>query len=84
MQILSRFRHWKLQKRIPGYRKCKMTHACSKSHNGSAGPLEYKGGINIFSNSIEKYNLRHVQCIGDGETESNEKAVDAKLYGDFT
>ena len=37
-----------------------------------------------FSKSIEKYNLRYVHYIGDGETASYKKIVDAKLYGDFT
>ena len=46
--------------------------------------MESKGAINIFSKSIEKYNLRYVHYIGDGETASYKKIVDAKLYGDFT
>ena len=36
-------------------------------HSGSAGPMESKGAINIFSKSIEKYNLSYVHYIGDGE-----------------
>ena len=61
-----------------------MTHTCSKYHSGSAGSMESKGAINIFSKSIEKYNLRYVHYIGDGDTESCKKVVGAKLYGDFT
>ena len=40
--------------------------------------------IYIFSKSIEKYNLRYVHYIGDGDTKSYKKVVGAKLYGDFT
>ena len=40
--------------------------------------------IYIYSKSIEKYNLRYVHYIGDGDTKSYKKVVGAKLYGDFT
>ena len=41
--------------------------------------MESKGAINIFSNSIEKYNLWYVHYIGDGDIESYKKVVDSKL-----
>ena len=60
------------------------SHTCSKNHNGSAGSMESKGAINIFSNSIEKYNLWYVHYIGDGDIASYKKVADSKFYGDFT
>ena len=30
----------------------------AKNHNGSTGSMVAKGAINIFSNSIEKYNFK--------------------------
>ena len=45
-----------------------MTHTCSKNHSGSTGSMESKGAINIFSKSIEKYNLRFKVCSGDEDT----------------
>ena len=88
VQVFSKFCHscskWESQKGTPKHEKWKVTHTCSKNHGGSAGSVESKGAINIFSKSIEKYNLRYVHYIGDGDTESYKKVVGAKLYGDFT
>ena len=88
VQVFSRFCHscskWESQKGTPEYEKWKVAHTCSKNHSGSAGSMESKGAINIFSKLIEKYNLRYVHYIGDGDTESYKKVVGAKLYGDFT
>ena len=39
-----------------------------------------KDAINIFSNSIEKYTLRYVHYIHDGDTESYKKVVDATSW----
>ena len=75
---------WESQKGTQEYEKWKVTHTCSKNHSGSAGSMESKGPINIFSKSVEKYNLRYVYYISDGDTESYKKVVGAKLYGDFT
>ena len=76
-QVFSRFCHscskWESQKGTPGYKKWKVTHTCSKNHSGSAGSIESKGAINIFSKSIEKYNSRYVHYIGDGDTASYKK-----------
>ena len=87
-QGLSRFCHScsrsESQKGTPEYEKWKVTHTCSKNHNQSEGSMESEGAINIFSKSIEKYNLRYVHYIDDGDTESYKKVVDAKRYGDFT
>ena len=38
----------------------------------------------MFPNSVKKYNLRYVHYIGDGDTESFKKVVNAKLSGNFT
>ena len=88
VQVFSRFCHsfskWESQKGIPEYQKWKITHTCIKNHTGSAVSMESKGAINIFSNSVEKYNLKYVHYVGDVGTESFKEVVDAKLYGDFT
>ena len=88
VQVFSRFCHscskWESQEGTPEHGKWKVTHTCSKNHSGSAGSMESKSAINIFSNSIEKYNLRYVHYTGDGDTESYIKVVDTKLYGNFT
>ena len=73
VQVFSRFCHscskWESQKGIPEYQKWKMTQTCIKNHNGSAVSMESKGAINIFSISVEKYNLKYVHFFGDVGTE---------------
>ena len=87
VQIFSKFCHscskWESQKGTPEYEHWKMSHTCSKNHIGSAGSMESKGAINIFTNSLQKYNLRYAHYIGDGDTESYKKVTDTKPYGDF-
>ena len=64
VQVFSRFRNscskWQESQETPEYEKWKMTHTCSKNYNVSARSKESKGAINIFSNLIEKCNLRYV------------------------
>ena len=87
VQIFSKFCHscskWESQKGTPEYEHWKMSHTCSKNHIGSAGSMESKGAINIFTNSLQKYNLRYAHYIGDGDTESYKRVTDTKPYGDF-
>ena len=44
--------------------------------------MESDGALSFFSQSIEKYNVRYLSYIGDGDTESYKKVVDSKPYGD--
>ena len=60
-----------------------VSYVQQKSYIGSAGSMESKGAINIFTNSLQKYNLRYAHYIGDGDTESYKKVTDTKPYGDF-
>ena len=87
VQIFSKFCHscskWESQKGTPEYEHWKISHTCSKNHIGSAGSMESKGANNIFTNSLQKYNLRYADYIGDGDTESYKKVTDTKPYGDF-
>ena len=57
-------------------------HNCLVNHDVYAGFMESAGAIQIFSSSVAQYNLRYSKYLGDGDTESFRKVVDAKPYGD--
>lgn len=51
------------------YLKWKKNHdeVCSKNHTGSSALMEVNGIVNMFSRSEEKYGVRYVNYIGDGD-----------------
>ena len=87
VQIFSKFCHacsrWENRKGTPEYDTWKLTHVCSRNHVGSSGSMEAAGAVKMFSQSLEKYNLRFGHYIGDGDTDSFTKVVASKPYGDF-
>lgn len=84
--VLSKFckscQVWEKHKGTLKYDQWRADHSCLVNHNGSAGSMESAGAIQIFSSSIDQYNLRYSQYLGDGDTGSFNKVVDAKPYGD--
>ena len=50
------------------YEKWKSTHTCSHNFNGSSGAMENEGAKRAFERSIENFNLRHVEVLGDGDS----------------
>ena len=57
---------------------------CSINQAGSAGSVKSNGAIDMFSNLLERYDLKYVYYNHDGDTEWYKKEVAEKLYGDFT
>jgi hypothetical protein len=55
---------------------------CTLTHEGSSGGMESKIARDLFSESVEKYNLRYSRFIGDGDTNSFKKVFDDNPYGD--
>ena len=55
---------------------------CTADHTGSAGLMEVEGVKEMFSRSIEKYNLMYEHYIGDGDTKTFKQLVGSKPYGD--
>ncbi|KFM71283.1 hypothetical protein X975_00958, partial [Stegodyphus mimosarum] len=51
------------------YLKWKMEHnkVCNKNHSGSSAQMEVNGMLSMFSRSEEKYGVRYVNYIGDGD-----------------
>ena len=58
-------------------------HKCPINHTKSAGAMEAAGAVSIFKQSVDKYKLRYRTYIGDGDTDSFGKVVEAKPYGDI-
>ena len=46
------------------------THKCSYTYKGSAPGMEQHGTKEIFERSIDKYNVRYTELLGDGDTKS--------------
>ena len=67
-----------------GFEKWKRSHSavCEATHEGSSGSMEAACGLEIFSRSVEKNNLRYTRFIGDGDTNTFKKVSESKPYGE--
>ena len=73
---------WSNRTNHPEYNSWLENHDCSINHTGSSGSMEGKGAIEMFSSSVQKYNLCYKWYIGDGNSSSFSEVVNAKPYGD--
>ena len=71
---------WKNKQADPGYANWKSSHDCLINHKGFSTSMESEGAVKIFNRSIDKYNLRYVNYIGDGDSSSFSKVVDSNPY----
>ena len=53
------------------------------NHQDSAGAMESKGIVECFGSSLDKYNLRYTEYLGDGDTKSYHDIVNSKPYDDI-
>ncbi|XP_011859766.1 PREDICTED: uncharacterized protein LOC105557195 [Vollenhovia emeryi] len=53
---------------------------CSNNHEGSSGKMEVDSIIEMFSRSIQKYNVCYTNYIGDGDSKTYKAIVDANPY----
>ena len=64
----------------------KDTHApnCKVNHEGSSGAMEKEWAIEMFTRSIDKYNLCYTTYVGDGDSSSFGKVKEAVVekYGE--
>lgn len=74
--------HWEEKKASVDYEKWKLTHNCKINHTGSAGAMEAVGAVRIFSRSEQMRKLKYTQYLGDGDSASFKKVLEAKPYGD--
>lgn len=56
--------------------------SCTANYIGSSGGMEVAGAKEIFSRSIEKYNVRYVNFLGDGDSKGYNAVVACKPYGE--
>lgn len=56
---------------------------CTANHKGSSGSMEAAGINNIFSRSIERYGVKYVKYLGDGDCNSFDSVVSSSPYGNI-
>ena len=56
---------------------------CLINHQGSAGAMESKRIVECFGSSLDKYNLRYTEYLGDGDTNSYHDVVNSKPHDDI-
>ncbi|OXU17763.1 hypothetical protein TSAR_017066 [Trichomalopsis sarcophagae] len=55
--------------------------SCTKNHWGSSGSMESSAIVDIFSRSIEKYNVKYMSYLGDGDSSTFSNIINSKPYG---
>ena len=71
---------WEANKNQPRYDLWKASHKYNINHTKSSGAMEVAGAIDIFNRSIDKNNLIYYEYLGDDDTSSFKKVVDANPY----
>ena len=73
---------WESRRGTDAFEEFMSTHEneCEINHEGSAGAMEAKGVVTCFSSSVDKYNLRYTQYLGDGDTKSFLEVVKSNPY----
>eukprot|EP00112_Aurelia_sp_Birch-Aquarium-sp1_P017849 Seg418.7 transcript_id=Seg418.7/GoldUCD/mRNA.D3Y31 product="hypothetical protein" protein_id=Seg418.7/GoldUCD/D3Y31 len=62
------------------YEQFKVHHSCPINHKGSAGSMESKAAVEIFSRSVAVNRLRYKTYIGDGDSSAFQSVVDSNPY----
>lgn len=57
------------------------TADCISNYSGVSGGMEVRGVLDMFQQSLPKYNVRYVNYLGDGDSASYPAVVSAKPYG---
>lgn len=56
--------------------------SCTINHKGSAGKMEVDAILEMFGRSEEKYGVRYINYVGDGDTKTFKAILDASPYED--
>ena len=56
-------------------------HNCSVTSTGSSGGMDIQGAVDLWTRSEEKYNLRYVTFIGDGDCKGYQAVANSSPYG---
>lgn len=57
---------------------------CDKNHTGTAAAMEPTGAVRVFSRSEEKYDLRYVNFLGDGDSKTYSTLKSQNIYQNVT
>lgn len=57
-------------------------HSCNANYFGSSGSMDSAGCVAIFQRSVEKYGMRYLEFLGDGDSKSHSVLVEEAVYGD--
>ncbi|XP_076673205.1 uncharacterized protein LOC143371648 [Andrena cerasifolii] len=76
--------YWEKKKDNDDYKLWLEDHAdeCSINHHGSAGKMEVISMVEMFSRSEEKFGVKYLNYIGDGDAKTFKAIVDMQPYGD--
>lgn len=78
--------NWKQKLTTEEYNEWHTKHVeddeCRANHQGAAGNMEASSILEMFQRSLEKYGLRYTSYIGDGDSKTFTKIVNAKPYGE--
>lgn len=75
---------WKSHKDTAEYQEWWTEHkdVCSANHDGSSGKMEVDAVITMFKRSLEKYQVRFRNYIGDGDSKTYSGILKAAPYGE--
>lgn len=77
IDVVIKSKHCRCPKRL----KDEHEDMCRKNYSGSSGGMEVAGVKDIFSRSLQRYNVRYVQYLGDGDSKSFAAVSELKPYG---
>ena len=77
---------WNKKKGTTEYEEWLESHQseCSANHEGSAGKMEVDAITEMFQRSQQRYNVKYVNYIGDGDSKTYTGIVNALPYGEHT
>lgn len=75
---------WEKKKDTQEYEDWLETHTsdCTANHEGSSGKMEVAGVIEMLKRSEEKYSVKYINYIGDGDSKTYSGIVNSAPYGD--
>ena len=54
-------------------------HACEVNFHGSSSAKDPEGSLHIFQRSIDKYEARYVELLGNGDSNAHKLLLEKKL-----
>ena len=55
---------------------------CNTNYVGSPGSMDPTGCPHIFERSVEKYEVRYMELLGDGDSKAHNEPIQRRVYGD--